>query len=133
MTTIRSKSALISWIFSKLNEVKQIVHDFWLSFTINNKQIEPNLNSVFVNKYDKIRWGPRYFDYFWEFLNSSISLLRIFVYNLSIQKNVICFCFLVLLTSIVIKANFDFFRVRSIRSVNQIQKMNGKKALFAVT
>ena len=55
MTAILSKSALISEIFSKLNEMKQIVHDFLLSFTINNEQIEPNLNSVFANKYDKIQ------------------------------------------------------------------------------
>ena len=54
MTTIQSKSALISQIFLKLNEVKQIVNDFLLSFTINNEQIEPNLNGVFANKYDKI-------------------------------------------------------------------------------
>ncbi len=26
-----------------------------LSFTINNEQIEPNLNGVFANKYDKIQ------------------------------------------------------------------------------
>ncbi len=55
MTTIQSKSALISRIFLKINEMKQIVHDFLLSFTINNKQNEPNLNGVFANKYDKIQ------------------------------------------------------------------------------
>jgi hypothetical protein len=55
MTTIQSKSALIIRILLKLNKIKQIVRDFWLSFTINNEQIEPNLNSVFVNKYDKIQ------------------------------------------------------------------------------
>ncbi len=55
MTTIRSKSALIFWIFSKLNEIKQIVHDFLLSFTTNNEQIEPNLNGVFANKFNKIQ------------------------------------------------------------------------------
>jgi hypothetical protein len=55
MTTIRSKSALIFWIFLKLKEIKQIVHDFWLSFTINNEQIEPNLKGVFAYKYDIIQ------------------------------------------------------------------------------
>jgi hypothetical protein len=87
MTTIWSKSAIISQIFLKLNEMKWIVHDFWLSFTINNEQIEPNLNSVFANKYDKIRCWLRNFDYFREFLNSSISLLRIFLFNCSIWKS----------------------------------------------
>jgi hypothetical protein len=48
------KSALISWIFLNLKENEQIVNDFWQLFTINNEQIEPNFNSVFVNKYDKI-------------------------------------------------------------------------------
>ncbi len=32
--------------------MKQIVDDFWLSFIINNEQIEPNLNGAFANKYD---------------------------------------------------------------------------------
>ena len=52
MTTIQSKNALISQIYLKLNKMKWIVHDFWLSFTINNEQIEPNLNGVLANKYD---------------------------------------------------------------------------------
>ncbi len=51
-TTIQSKSALIFQIFLKLNKMKRIVHDFWLSFTINNEQIESTLNGVFANKYD---------------------------------------------------------------------------------
>ncbi len=55
MTTIWSKSALFSQTFSKLNEIKQIVHDLALSFIINNEQIETNLNGVFANKYDKIQ------------------------------------------------------------------------------
>ncbi len=50
MTTFWSKSGLIYWIFLKLNEMKQIV------VTINNEQIEPNLNSVYANKYDKIQY-----------------------------------------------------------------------------
>jgi hypothetical protein len=104
MTTIWSKSASISWIFLKLNEMKWIVHDFWLSFAISNEQIEPNLNGVFANKYDKIRCWPRNFweilrnfekfweilrnfEKFWEISNSLISLLRLFVYNRSIRKN----------------------------------------------
>ncbi len=70
MTTIQSKSALISEIFSKLNEMKWIVHDFLLSFTINNEQIEPNLYSVFENKYDKIQCLLRNFDYPQELSNS---------------------------------------------------------------
>jgi hypothetical protein len=37
---------------------------FRLSFIINNEQIEPNLNSVFVIKYDKIQCWPRNFDNF---------------------------------------------------------------------
>jgi hypothetical protein len=41
--------------FFKLNKMKRIVHDFGLSFKINNEQIEPNLNGVFANKYDKIQ------------------------------------------------------------------------------
>ncbi len=41
--------------FFELNEMKQIVYDFSLTFTINNEQIEPNLNNVFANKYDKIQ------------------------------------------------------------------------------
>ncbi len=53
----------------KLNEMKWIVHDFWLSFIINNEQIESNLNGVFANKYNKIWHWPRNFDNFWEFLN----------------------------------------------------------------
>jgi hypothetical protein len=53
MTTIWSKSALSFGIFLKLNEIKQIVHDFLISFTRNNEEIEPNLNSVFANKYEK--------------------------------------------------------------------------------
>ncbi len=93
MTTIQSKSALIFWIFFKLNKIKQIVHDFLLSFAINNGQIEPNLNSVLAINYDKIRCSPRNFEYIWEFSNSSISFLRIFIYNWSIQKSYLLLVF----------------------------------------
>ncbi len=109
--------------------MKQIVHDFWLSFTINNEQIAPNLNSVFANKYDKIWCWPRNFDYIWEFLNSSISLLWIFIYNQSIRKSYLLLGFQVLvsLTLKVIKATFDFSRVSkySVSKMNSIT--NGKK------
>jgi hypothetical protein len=44
--------------------MKQIVHDFSLTFTINNEQIEPNLNNVFANKYDKIQYCVKIFDNF---------------------------------------------------------------------
>ncbi len=68
MTTIKSKSALISQIFSELNEMKQKDHDFWLSFTINNEQIEPNLNGVkWINtiKYDVDQEISIIFEKFW--------------------------------------------------------------------
>ncbi len=132
MTTIQSKIALIFWIFLKLNKIKWIVHDFSLSFTIKNEQIEPNLNSVFANKYDKIQCWPRNFEYFREFLNSSISLLRIFISNLSIQKlSTFGIRFRLLWKSSKLPSIFLGFQ--SIQSVNWIWKTNGKKALFAVT
>ena len=133
MTTIQSKSALISWIFSKLNKMKRIVHDFWLSFTINNEQIEPKLNGVFVNKYNKIRCWPRNLDYFREFLNSLISLFRIFIYNWSIWKSYLLLVFSFAYFESHQSYLSNFLGFQSIRSVNRIQIMNGKKALFAVT
>ena len=45
-------------IFPEFFKIKQIVHDLdWDFSLIMNKlnQIEPNLNGVFVNKYNKIR------------------------------------------------------------------------------
>ena len=80
---------------------------FRLSFIINNEQIEPNLNSVFVIKYDKIQCWPRNYDKFWEIVNSLISILRIFIYNQPIWK-ITCFWVLVLITLKVIEATFDF-------------------------
>ncbi len=56
---------------------------FRLSFFINNEQIEPNLNGVFTNKYGKIQCWLTNFEKFWIVM---ISLLRIFIYNQSIQK-----------------------------------------------
>ena len=101
---------------------------FRLSFIINIEQIEPNLNGVFANKYDKIRCWPRNFENFQEFWNSSISLLRIFIYNRSVHFGI---WFRLLRKSSKLPSIFLGFQ--SIRSVNQIQKTNGKKALFAIT
>jgi len=72
---------------------------FRSSFIINNEQIEPNLNSVFENKYGKIQCWPRNYNKFWEIKNSAISLLRIFIYNQSIQKNYLLLGF-----------GFDYFK-----------------------
>ncbi len=79
--------------FLKLNKMKWIVHDFWLLFIINDKQIEPNLNGAFANKYDKIQCWLRNFENLWDFMNSLISLLRIFVYIPSIWKKISAFGF----------------------------------------
>ncbi len=132
MTTIRSKSALIFQIFSKLNEIKQIVHDFWLSFTIKNEQIEPNLAGVFANKYYKIRCWLRNFEYFWEFSNSLISLLRIFICNWSIRKSYLHFGIRFRSLRKSSKLPSIFLGFRSIQSVNRILKPNGKKEIFVI-
>jgi hypothetical protein len=130
MTTIWSKSVLISQIFLKLNEMKWIVHDFWLSFTINNEQIVPNLNIVFANKYDKIQ--QRNFDNFWEISNSLISLLRIFFW-IGHLKKVSAFGYQFCLLWKPSKLPSIFLGFWNIQSVKQSQIMNSKKALFAAT
>ncbi len=132
MTTIQSKSALIFQIFSKLNEIKQIVHDFWLSFTIKNEQIEPNLAGVFANKYYKIWCWLKNFEYFWEFSNSLISLLRIFIYNWSIRKSYLHSGIRFHSLQKSSKLPSIFLGFRSIQSVNRIPKPNGKKAIFVI-
>jgi hypothetical protein len=59
---------------------------FRSSFIINNEQIEPNLNSIFAIKYGKIQCSLRNYNKFQKIENSLISLLRIFIYNVSIRK-----------------------------------------------
>ncbi len=60
---------------------------------------------------------------FWEFSNSSISLLRIFIYNRSVHFGI---WFRLLRKSSKLPSIFLGFQY--IRSVNQIQKTNGKKS-----
>jgi hypothetical protein len=94
---------------------------FRLSFIINNEQIELNLNSAFANKYDKIQFWLQNFDNFWEISNSSISLLRIVIYNRSIQKKLSAFGFWFRLLQQSSKLPSILLRFQSIWSVKQIQ------------
>ncbi len=94
---------------------------FRLSFIINNEQIKLNLNSVFANNYDKIQCWLQNFDNFWEISNSSISLLRIFVYNRSIQKKLSAFGFRFRLLQQSSKLPSILLRFQSIWSVKRIQ------------
>ncbi len=108
--------------------MKWIVHDFWLSFMINNEQIKPNLNNAFANKYHKIQCWLRNFDNFWEILNRLISLLRMFVYHRSIQKNYLLlgFGFAYFKSH---RSYLQFFlRFQSIQSIKWITIVNGKKS-----
>ncbi len=43
---------------------------------VNLESIEWSLNSVFTNKYGKIRYWPRNNEYLWEFTNSSIPVFH---------------------------------------------------------
>jgi hypothetical protein len=67
MTAIWSGSASIYQNFFKWNEMKRIVHDFLLSFIINNEQIEPNLVHLQINmiKYNVDREILIIFKKFW--------------------------------------------------------------------
>ncbi len=51
--------------FFKVEKNKMNSSWFGLSFIINNEQIEPNLNGVFANKYNKIQCWPRNIENFW--------------------------------------------------------------------
>jgi hypothetical protein len=88
-----------------------IVHDFWLSFTINNEQLEPNINNVFVNKYDKIQCWHResliISENFWIVQSHFEKCLFI----MGQFKKGIYFWYSVSLTLKVIKATFEFSHV----------------------
>ncbi len=49
---------------------------------VNPEPIEWPLNSVFTNKYDKIRCWPRNYEYLWEFTNSLIPFFQLCYYSL---------------------------------------------------
>ncbi len=106
---------------------------FRLLFIINNEQIEPNLNGVFANKYDKIQCWPRNFDDFQEISNSLISLSTIFVYNQSIWKNYLLSGFGFACFEKSSKVSSIFLGFQNIRSVKWIWIMNGKEPLFVIT
>ncbi len=113
---------------------------FRLFIFSKNLQIEPNLNSAFANKYDKIWCWPRYFDNFREISNSSISLLRTFIYNQEIQKNYLLFGFPFRLLQKSSKLPLIFLRFQSILSVKWMVKstihcyiINGTKTFRIMT
>ncbi len=73
----------IGWIvpyFSQFLILKWIVYHFSSSLIISTLPIEQNLYSIFVNKYSKIWNGMGNSKKWWAIINSSISVLRKFVY-----------------------------------------------------
>jgi hypothetical protein len=62
--------------FTKFFNIKMNSLFFSEQNLVNLERIEWPLNSVFTNKYGKIRYWPRNDKYLWEFTNSSISVFN---------------------------------------------------------